>query len=138
MKSCRILVVDDSLITVRKISQALQDLGYEIAGTSLSGEDALLKFRELSPDLVTMDITLPGMNGIETVKGIMEIDPAALIIMITSHGQEQMVIDSIDAGARGYVMKPVKPEILKETVEKVLANYSVNPGSDTGLGGDRD
>ncbi len=131
MKSCRILVVDDSLITVRKISQALQDLGHEIAGTALNGEDALLKFRELSPDLVTMDITLPGMNGIETVKGIMEIDPTALIIMITSHGQEQMVIDSIDAGAKGYVMKPVKTEILKETVEKVLANYSVK-------GGDRD
>ena len=131
MKACRILVVDDSLITVRKISQALQDLGHGIAGTALNGEDALSKYRELSPDLVTMDITLPGMNGIETVKGIMEIDPAALIIMITSHGQEQMVIDSIDAGAKGYVMKPVKTEILKETVEKVLATYS-------GQGGDRD
>jgi two-component system chemotaxis response regulator CheY len=138
MKTCRILVVDDSLITVRKISQALQDLGYEIAGTALNGEDALSKYQELSPDLVTMDITLPGMNGIETVKSIMEIDPTALIIMITSHGQEQMVIDSIDAGAKGYVMKPVKTEILKETVEKVLSNYSVNPGSDSGRGGDRD
>jgi len=138
MKACRILVVDDSLITVRKISQALQDLGHEIAGTALSGEEALSKYREISPDLVTMDITLPGMNGIETVRGIMETDPTALIIMITSHGQEQMVIDSIDAGAKGYVMKPVKAEILKETIDKVLANYSVNSGSDSGRGGDRD
>ncbi len=138
MKVCRILVVDDSLITVRKISQALQDLGHEIAGTALSGEDGLSKYQDLSPDLVTMDITLPGMNGIETVKGIMEIDPTALIIMITSHGQEQMVIDSIDAGAKGYVMKPVKAEILKETIDKVLANYSGYSGFDSGRGGDCD
>ncbi len=123
MRSCKILVVDDSLITVRKISQILEDLGYEVTGYALNGNDAIEKYRELHPDLVTMDITLPDINGIQVVQNILASDKSALIIMITSHGQEQMVIDSIDAGAKGYVMKPVKPDILRDTIEQVLSNY---------------
>lgn len=123
MRSCKILVVDDSLITVRKISQILEDLGYEVTGYALNGNDAIEKYKELHPDLVTMDITLPDINGIQVVQNILTSDKSALIIMITSHGQEQMVIDSIDAGAKGYVMKPVKPDILRDTIEQVLANY---------------
>lgn len=123
MKDRSILVVDDSLITVRKLAQMLEDLGYRVAGTALNGKDALARFRETDPDLVTMDITLPDMSGIEVVKEIMKISPGALVIMVTSHGQEQMVIDSIDAGAKGYVMKPVKSDILRETIENVFQKY---------------
>lgn len=126
MRSRKFLVVDDSLITVRKISQILEDLGHEVTGYALNGTDAIAKYRELKPDLVTMDITLPDINGIQVVQNILASDKSALIIMITSHGQEQMVIDSIDAGAKGYVMKPVKPDILRDTIEQVLSNYGEN------------
>lgn len=126
MNSRTVFVVDDSLITVRKLVQMLEDLGYKVVGFAQTGNDALAKYRELQPNLVTMDITLPDMSGIDVVRRILEQDSKALIIMITSHGQEKMVVDSIEAGAKGYVMKPVKPEILKETIEKVFAAYGVN------------
>jgi len=123
MNERSVLVVDDSLITVRKISQLIEDLGYRVVGTALNGEEAVERFRELSPDLVTVDITLPDISGIEVVKRILKLAPDALVVMITSHGQEQMVIESIDAGAKGYVMKPVKSEILRETMENVFVKY---------------
>jgi len=123
MRDRTVLIVDDSQITVRKLAQLLEDLGYKVVGFAQTGMVALERYRELHPDLVTMDITLPDMSGIDVVKQILSENPNALIVMITSHGQEQMVIDSIEAGAKGYVMKPVKPEILKETIEKVFATY---------------
>jgi two-component system chemotaxis response regulator CheY len=126
MNSRTVFVVDDSLITVRKLAQMLEDLGYKAVGFAQTGNDALAKYKELRPDLVTMDITLPDMSGIEVVRRILDQDSIALIIMITSHGQEKMVVDSIEAGAKGYVMKPVKSEILKETIEKVFATYGVS------------
>jgi len=126
MNSRTVFVVDDSLITVRKLAQMLEDLGYKVVGFAQTGNDALAKYKELRPDLVTMDITLPDMSGIDVVRRILDQDSKALIIMITSHGQEKMVVDSIEAGAKGYVMKPVKSEILKETIEKVFATYGVS------------
>ncbi len=123
MRDRTVLIVDDSQITVRKLAQLLEDLGYKVVGFAQTGMVALERYRELHPDLVTMDITLPDMSGIDVVRQILAENPNALIVMITSHGQEQMVIDSIEAGAKGYVMKPVKPEILKETIEKVFATY---------------
>lgn len=127
MRSCTFLVVDDSLITIRKLSQLLEDLGHRVVGTATGGAEAVERYREIRPDLVTMDITLPDLSGIEAVKGIMAEDPEALVVMVTSHGQEQMVIDSIDAGAKGYVMKPVKADILQETIAKVLDQYGGRP-----------
>jgi len=126
MNSRTVFVEDDSLITVRKLAQMLEDLGYKVVGFAQTGNDALTKYKELRPDLVTMDITLPDMSGIDVVRRILDQDSKALIIMITSHGQEKMVVDSIEAGAKGYVMKPVKSEILKETIEKVFATYGVS------------
>ena len=123
MKTRTILVVDDSLITVRKLSRMLEELGYRVAGSAQEANEAVRLYGELRPDMVTMDITLPGASGIEAVKRIIEMDSGALIVMATSHGQEQMVIDSIDAGAKGYVMKPVNSAILKDTIEKVFAKY---------------
>jgi two-component system chemotaxis response regulator CheY len=126
MNSRTVFVVDDSLITVRKLAQMLEDLGYTVVGFAQTGNDVLAKYKELRPDLVTMDITLPDMSGIDVVRRILDQDSKALIIMITSHGQEKMVVDSIEAGAKGYVMKPVKSEILKETIEKVFTTYGVS------------
>ena len=114
-----VLVVDDSLITVKKLCLLIEQLGHRVAGTAGSGADALAAYRTLSPDLVTMDITMPGMDGVEATRQIVADFPDANIVMVTSHGQEKMVIDALDAGAKGYVLKPVRPEKLADMIRKV-------------------
>jgi two-component system chemotaxis response regulator CheY len=77
----------------------------------------------VNPDVVTMDITMPDMDGIEATRRILSRAPQALIVIVTSHGQEQMVMDAIEAGAKGYILKPVKKEKLAETLETVADKY---------------
>ncbi len=121
MKSLNIQVVDDSPLTVKKISQMLNDLGHQVVKVSATGKSAVFDYQYSKPDLVTMDITMPDMDGITATRRIMEMDKNAKIVMITSHSQKQMVMDSIDAGALGYVMKPVDIEKLQVTIEKAYA-----------------
>lgn len=123
MKSLNILVVDDSLITIKKLTQMLEGIGHNVIAHARTGQEALEQYKLTKPDLVTMDITMPGMNGIEVTKIIIEEDPNALIIMVTSHGQEQMVVDSIEVGAKGYILKPIKSDQLQEAIEKVYKKY---------------
>lgn len=123
MKSLNILVVDDSLITIKKLTQMLQGIGHTVIAHARTGQEALEQYKLTKPDLVTMDITMPGMNGIEVTKIIIGEDPKALIIMVTSHGQEQMVVDSIEVGAKGYILKPIKSDQLQEAIEKVYEKY---------------
>jgi two-component system chemotaxis response regulator CheY len=126
MDTLNVMVVDDSGITVKKIEKMLFDLGHNVVGVCRNGEIALAAYDKFKPDLITMDITMPDMDGIEATRRIIAKDPKALIIIVTSHGQEQMVIDAIDAGAKGYVLKPIKPEKLQETINKVWSNYGSN------------
>lgn len=123
MKSLNILVVDDSLITIKKLTQLLEKIGHNVIAHARTGHEAIEQYKLTKPDLVTMDITMPGMNGIEVTKIIIEEDPNALIIMVTSHGQEQMVVDSIEVGAKGYILKPIKSDQLQEAIEKVYEKY---------------
>jgi len=123
MNSLRVLVVDDSPITLKKLCKMLEDIGHTIAGTARTGSDAIEQYKTLQPDLVTMDITMPDMDGIEATQAMFQQAPAALIIMVTSHGQEQMVIDAIDAGAKGYVLKPVGEDKLSAMIHKVVDRY---------------
>jgi two-component system chemotaxis response regulator CheY len=123
MKPLSILLVDDSLLTIKKLRKMLEGLGHHIVGTASTGEQAIQEHHRLHPDLVTMDITMPDMDGIEATRRILEIDPEAVIIMVTSHGQEQMVMDAIDAGAKGYVLKPVKQDKLSEYLDSVVEKY---------------
>jgi len=122
-KSLKVMVVDDSLITIKKIEKILTDLGHQMIKSSNTGEEAIVDYQQCLPDLLTMDITMPDMNGITATQKIMEIDPDALIIMVTSHGQEQKVMDAIEAGAKGYVLKPIRAEKLVDTIDKVILNY---------------
>jgi two-component system chemotaxis response regulator CheY len=117
------MVVDDSGLTVKKMAKLLEELGHEVAGTATTGREAVDAYAAAAPDMVTMDITMPDMNGIEATRLIMAADPAARIVIVTSHGQEQMVMDAIEAGAKGYVLKPVRKEKLAETLETVAAKY---------------
>lgn len=117
----RILVVDDAAFMRMMIKDILRKGGYEIVGEAEDGAKAIEKYGELRPDLVTMDITMPDMDGIVAVKEIRKIDPEASIIMCSAMGQQAMVIDAIQAGAKDFVVKPFQPDRVLEAVRKILA-----------------
>jgi len=121
-----VLVVDDSPIIVRNLSAMLRGLYYNVVKTASNGQEAIAAYRACKPDVVTMDITMPVMDGIEATKAIMREFPNAKIIMVTSHGQEKMVLDALKAGARGYVLKPFQQHKLYQAIEKAL-NRVVQP-----------
>ncbi|NLB88607.1 MAG: response regulator [Syntrophomonadaceae bacterium] len=116
----RILIVDDAAFMRMMIKDILVKNGYEVVGEAENGQVAVDKYTELKPDLVTMDITMPEMDGIAAVKEIKAIDPNACIIMCSAMGQQSMVIDAIQAGARDFIVKPFQPERVLEAVSKAL------------------
>lgn len=116
----RILIVDDAAFMRMMIKDILVKNGYEVVGEAENGQVAVDKYTELRPDLVTMDITMPEMDGIAAVKEIKAIDPNACIIMCSAMGQQSMVIDAIQAGARDFIVKPFQPERVLEAVSKAL------------------
>ncbi|NRB40632.1 MAG: response regulator [Pseudomonadales bacterium] len=120
MQSLNIMVVDDSSITIKKLSFLLENLGHHVVDCCINGDEAITHFDQVKPDLVTMDITMPEVNGIEATRDIIRHHPDAKIIMVTSHGQEKMVMDAIEAGACGYVLKPFKEEKLDDAINKVM------------------
>lgn len=119
--SRRVLIVDDAAFMRMMIKDILVKNGYEIVGEAENGAVGLEMFKELNPDLVTMDITMPEMDGITAVKEIKAIDPTARIIMCSAMGQQSMVIDAIQAGARDFIVKPFQPDRVMEAVKKVLS-----------------
>jgi two-component system, chemotaxis family, chemotaxis protein CheY len=123
MDSLRVMVVDDSSITIKKLTQILEQIGHQVVCSCKTGAEALAYYQQYQPDMVTMDITMPDMGGIEATQQIINAFPKALIIMVTSHGQEQMVIESIDVGAKGYVLKPIKVDKLTEMISQVYEKY---------------
>ncbi|MBI1905017.1 MAG: response regulator [Rhodocyclales bacterium] len=133
MESLKILVVDDSLITIKKLSAMLDQLGHTVVRTAGTGREALQAYAECAPDLVTMDITMPDMDGIEATRLIRDRFPQALIVMVTSHGQEKMVLDALQAGAKGYVLKPFRQDKLEEVISMSLkrrASHDTQASSD--------
>lgn len=123
----RVMVVDDSPIISRKLSMMMEMLGYEVVKTAENGLEAIAAYREYRPDLVTMDITMPEMDGIEATRCIRREFPDANIIMVTSHGQEKMVLDALKAGAKGYVLKPFQQQRLVTVIEKACKSV-ILPG----------
>lgn len=116
----KIVVVDDSLIIRRNIAKMLERMGHEIVAEAKNGKEAIACYSKHSPDLITMDITMPDMDGIEAVRGIIKRNEEAKIIMVTSHGQEEMVIAAIKAGASGYVLKPINAEKLSNAIKRIF------------------
>ena len=117
------MVVDDSGLTAKKLTKMIEEIGHTVIHTARTGRDAVDAYSKVKPDMITMDITMPDLNGIEATKLIKKQDSKALIIMVTSHGQEQMVIDAIKNGALGYVIKPVKKENLEKHINRVVEKY---------------
>jgi two-component system chemotaxis response regulator CheY len=102
------------------ISDILNQAGFEIVGEAESGLQAVQKYRELRPDLVTMDIVMPDMGGIEAVREICKQDPDAKILMCSDMGQQALVVEAIQAGAKDFVVKPFQPSRVLEAVQRVL------------------
>ncbi len=116
----RILVVDDAAFMRMMIKEILTKNGYEVIGEASDGLQALERFRELKPDLITMDITMPEMDGIQALKEIRAVDSSAKVIMCSAMGQQAMVIDAIQAGARDFIVKPFQADRVVEAIRKAL------------------
>jgi two-component system chemotaxis response regulator CheY len=126
LKKLNVMIVDDSLIMRVNLVRSLEGLGHTIISEAINGASSITAYEKQRPDLVTMDITMPDMDGITAVKKIREIDKNANIIMVTSHGQEAMVMSALKAGAKGYILKPVSPEKLRESIGKVFPELGNN------------
>lgn len=118
--SKKILIVDDAAFMRMMIKDILTKNGYEIVGEAQDGKEAIEKYEELNPDLVTMDITMPEMDGITALKEIKKIDPDAVVIMCSAMGQQAMVIDAIQAGAKDFIVKPFQADRVLEAIQKAL------------------
>lgn len=118
----RILVVDDAAFMRMMIKNILTKFGYEVVGEAENGAIAAQMYAELKPDLVTMDITMPEMDGIEAVKSIRSIDPNAVIIMVSAMGQQAMVMEAIQAGAKDFIVKPFQQDRILQAIERVLSS----------------
>lgn len=116
----KVIIADDSIITVKKLLVLMEGLGHQVVATASTGREAIEAYRRHRPDLMTMDISMPDMDGMEATARIVAEFPEARIMMVTSHGHERMVIDSLDAGAKGYVLKPVRIEKLSDMIAKVM------------------
>ena len=115
-----ILVCDDAIFMRTMITDILSQAGYEVVGEAASGAQAIEQYRALKPDLVTMDIVMPDMSGIEAVRAICKEFPNAKILMCSAMGQQGLVVDAIQAGAKDFVVKPFQPSRVLEAVQRVL------------------
>lgn len=115
-----ILICDDAAFMRMMIKDILTKNGYNVAGEAENGQKAVEKYKELNPDLVLMDITMPEMDGIQALKEIKKQDSGAMVIMCSAMGQQAMVIEAIQAGAKDFIVKPFQPDRVIEAVKKVV------------------
>lgn len=115
-----VLICDDAIFMRTMIGDILRQAGFDVVGEAGNGRDAVDKYRELRPDFVTMDIVMPDMGGIDAVREIVEEDPRARILMCSAMGQQALVVEAIQAGARDFVVKPFQPSRVLEAVQRVL------------------
>ncbi len=120
MVSARVLIVDDAAFMRMMIKDILSKNGFEVVGEGANGLEAVDRYKDLRPDIVTMDITMPEMDGINALKEIKKVDPAAKIIMCSAMGQQAMVIDAIQAGAKDFIVKPFQADRVLEAINKTL------------------
>ena len=116
----KILLVDDSRTSRRMLKEIIEGAGHEIIGEAENGEEGYLKFKELKPDLVTLDITMPKMDGLEALKLIHKEDENAKVIMITAAGQKEKMMQAIKEGASEFITKPYEAEEVTKLIAKVL------------------
>lgn len=117
----KVLIADDAAFMRMMLKDILSKNGYEVVGEAANGQEAVDQYDSLKPDLVTMDITMPVCDGIQALKSIMGKDPKARVIMCSAMGQQSMVIESIQAGAKDFIIKPFQPQRVLDSVQKALS-----------------
>lgn len=116
----RVLIVDDAVFMRNMIREILSGAGFEVVGEAGNGVEAVDRWRELRPDVTTMDIVMPFRSGIEATREIVDTSPGAVVVMCSALGQESLVMEAIEAGASDFIVKPFKPEEVLGVVRKVL------------------
>ena len=116
-----VLICDDALFMRTMVGDILQQAGYSVVGEAATGAEAVERYRALRPDFVTMDIVMPDMGGIDALRAIRAEHPEARVLMCSAMGQQALVVEAIQAGAREFVVKPFQPSRVLEAVERVLA-----------------
>ncbi len=116
----RVLVADDASFMRQMIREIVEAEGHEVVGEASAGDEVVEEFKRLHPEVVTMDIVMPRRSGIDAVKGIMELDAGAKVVMCSALGQESLVQEAMEAGALDFIVKPFKPDVVISTLEKVL------------------
>ena len=118
----RVMIVDDALFMRNMLRNIFSEAGFEVIGEAQNGSEAVEKYTQLRPELVTMDIVMPEKSGIEALKEIVAIDGSARIIICSALGQESLIMEALEAGARDFIVKPFKPEKVIEVAQKVLSS----------------
>ncbi|WP_350344963.1 response regulator [Proteinivorax tanatarense] len=116
-----VLIVDDAAFMRMMIKDILSKNGFEVVGEAANGKEAVEKYKELTPDLVTMDITMPEMDGVQALQEIKKIDDSAKVVMCSAMGQQAMVIEAIQNGAKDFIVKPFQGERVLEAIQKALS-----------------
>ena len=116
----RVLITDDALFMRVTLKNILTKNGYEVVGEACNGRESVEMYKALMPDVVTMDITMPEMDGISAVREIKKVDANAKVIMCTAMGQKNMVMEAVQAGAKDFIIKPFQPEKVLESVQKLI------------------
>lgn len=116
-----VLIVDDSKTSRRILGDVLRDMGLEVVGEAVNSEDGFLKYKELKPDLVTMDITMPIMSGLESIQLIKHENPDAKVVMITAAGQKENLMQAVKAGAEDFLTKPLEEENIRRVITDILS-----------------
>jgi two-component system, chemotaxis family, chemotaxis protein CheY len=117
----RVLVVDDAAFMRKMVSDALAKGGHEVIGEACNGQEAVDRYQELTPDVTTLDITMPEKDGLTALKEIISLDPSAKIVMCSALGQESKVLEAVKAGAKDFVVKPFQADRVNEAVAKAAA-----------------
>jgi two-component system, chemotaxis family, chemotaxis protein CheY len=117
----RVLIVDDALFMRTMLSDIFVEAGWEVVAEAESGEQAIEDYNNFKPDIVTMDVVMPEMSGIDALQKILKIDPEARIVVCSALGQKHLIIDAIQAGAKDFIVKPFKKEQVLEVVERVVS-----------------
>jgi two-component system chemotaxis response regulator CheY len=115
----KVLIIDDTAFMRMTLRNILEKNGYEVVAEAEDGIQAVEKYLQIKPDLVTMDITMPNMDGITAIKKIMAEDPNARIVVVSAMGQKALVIEALNSGAKDFIVKPFQPERIVEALQKV-------------------
>ncbi|MDF2946085.1 MAG: two-component system response regulator [Bacillales bacterium] len=116
----RILIVDDAKFMIITLSEIIISLGHEVVGEASCGAEAIEKYKQLCPDIITLDITMPNLSGIDALRQIKKIDSSAKIIMCSAMGQNKTVIEALGAGAKDFITKPFERDRVKDAINRLL------------------